>query len=80
MLLIDFLGIIAKLTSVSGHCHFGTHGMDDFDLTNVSISLFIRFMGQAADKNLFGFILLVLYFWFIKNQSIYHIRLCVLVN
>ena len=55
MLLIDFLGIIAKLTSVSGHCDFGTHGMDDFDLTNVSISLFIRFMGQAADKNFVWF-------------------------
>jgi len=44
MLLIIVLGIIAKLTLVSGHCDFGNQGMDDFYLTKVSISLFIRIM------------------------------------
>jgi hypothetical protein len=37
ILLIVFLGLIAKLTSISGDCDFGTSGMDNFDWDKVGI-------------------------------------------
>ena len=37
MLLITFLGLIAKLTLVSGECDVGTQNMDDFDYTKVGV-------------------------------------------
>jgi len=37
MLLIIFLGLIAKLTLVSGDCGVGTQHVDDFDYTRVGI-------------------------------------------
>jgi len=44
MLLFIFLGLITKLTLVSGDCDFGTQGTDDFDVTKVSTRLFTHFM------------------------------------
>ena len=37
MLLIIFLGLIAKLTSVSGECNIGTSDVDDFDWNKVGV-------------------------------------------
>jgi len=39
MLLIIFLGLIAKLASVSGYCDFGFLQSNDFDWTKVGISV-----------------------------------------
>jgi len=39
MLLIIFLGLIAKLASVSGDCDFGTRTLNDFDWFKVGISV-----------------------------------------
>jgi hypothetical protein len=35
MLLIIVLGLIAKITLVSGDCDIGTWGVDDFDFNQV---------------------------------------------
>jgi hypothetical protein len=40
MLLIIFLGLISKLTSVSGECEIGTSEVSDFDWDKVGIILF----------------------------------------
>jgi hypothetical protein len=37
MLLIIFLGLIAKLALVSGDCDVGTQGMKDYDFTKVGV-------------------------------------------
>ena len=39
MLLIIYLGLIAKLTSVSGDCDAGTQKVEDFDFTKVGITV-----------------------------------------
>ena len=40
MLLIIFLGLISKLTSVSGECEIGTSEVSDFDWDKVGIIVF----------------------------------------
>jgi hypothetical protein len=50
MLLLIFLGLIAKLTLVSGDCDVGTREVKDFDWTEVGISVFTRLLKQAAFK------------------------------
>lgn len=50
MLLIIFLGLIAKLTLVCGDCDVGTSGMDDYDFTRVGISEFTSFLIQLTFK------------------------------
>jgi hypothetical protein len=50
MLLIIFLGLIAKLALVSGDCDVGTLKLNDFNWTEVGISVFTRFLSQAVDK------------------------------
>jgi hypothetical protein len=44
MLLITFLGLIAKLTSNSGDCEFGTQEVKDFDYIKLGISVLIWFL------------------------------------
>jgi len=39
MMLIIILGLIAKLTLVSGHCDVGSQGADDYDFTEVGICI-----------------------------------------
>jgi len=39
MLLFNFLGLIAKLASVSGDCNFGTHTLNNFEWCKVDISV-----------------------------------------
>jgi hypothetical protein len=48
MLLIIFLGVIAKLTLVSGYCDPGSQVMKNFDFTKVGISALTRSLKQAA--------------------------------
>ena len=50
MLLIIFLGLIAKLTLVCGDCDVGTSVVDDFDFTRVGISVLITFLIQVTFK------------------------------
>jgi hypothetical protein len=50
MLLIIFLGVIAKLTSVSGDCDFGNLTQNNFDWDNVSITVLIQFLKYTAFK------------------------------
>ena len=47
MLLINFLGLITKLTSVSSDCDIGSSGVKNFDCNKVGISAFSRFLQQA---------------------------------
>ena len=39
MMLIIFLGLIAKLALVSGECEVGTDNVNDFDWNKVGISV-----------------------------------------
>ena len=41
MLLIIFLGLIAKLTSVSGDCDLGNQEVNNFDFIRVGVSVLI---------------------------------------
>jgi hypothetical protein len=50
MLLIIFLGLIAKLSSVSGNCDVGTSVVNSFYWNKVSITVLTRFLKQAAFK------------------------------
>jgi hypothetical protein len=50
MLLIVCLGLIAKLTLVSGDCDVGNREVKDFDWIKVGVSVFTRFLKQAAFK------------------------------
>jgi len=61
MLLIIFLGLIAKLTSVSGDCDFGISEGKYFDWSKVCINVLTRFLKQEAFKLLLVFIS---YLWF----------------
>ena len=56
MLLIFFLGLIAKFTLVFGDCDIGTHDIKDFDWSKVCISVFTQVLKQAAFKAFFRFI------------------------
>jgi len=47
MLLVIFLGLIAKLTSVSGDCVVGPRNVS-IDWDKVDISVLTRFLEQAA--------------------------------
>jgi len=44
MLLITFSGLIAKLTSVSADCDFGTLKLNNCDWPNVGGGVFTRFL------------------------------------
>ena len=44
MLLIIFLGLIAKLALVCGHCNNETLKLNDFDWIKVGVSVFTRFL------------------------------------
>jgi hypothetical protein len=55
MLLIIFLGLIAKLTFVSGECDIGTPNMDDFVWTKVSVTILTGIVKEAAVETLFFF-------------------------
>jgi hypothetical protein len=48
MLLIIFLGLIAKLTLVSGDCDVGTSEVNDFDWNKVSDMVLTEFLKQAV--------------------------------
>jgi hypothetical protein len=61
MLLIIILGLIAKLTSVSGNCEVGTRDVKYFDWYQVCISVLTRFLKDAAFKTTVS----LLYFIFI---------------
>ena len=50
MLLIIFLGLIAKLAFVSCVCDLGPSDVTDFDFVKVGINLLTRFLKQAAFK------------------------------
>jgi len=49
MLLIIFLGLIAKLTSVSDSCDVGISKVKDFDWTKVGIGVLTRFLQQELN-------------------------------
>jgi hypothetical protein len=55
MLMIIFLGLIAKLTSVSGQCDVGTTDVTHFVWNKVSVRLVTGFLKEAADETLFWF-------------------------
>jgi len=48
MLLIIFLGVIAKLTSVSGDCDFGNLTQNNFDWDQVGITVMSQFLKYTA--------------------------------
>jgi hypothetical protein len=48
MLLIIFLGLFAKITLPAGGCDVGTQNVDNFDWTQVSISVWTKFMKQES--------------------------------
>jgi hypothetical protein len=50
MLLIIFLGLIAKLTSVCGDCDVGNQTVNNFDFTKVGITELRGFMEQVTFK------------------------------
>jgi hypothetical protein len=50
MLLIIFLGLIAKLTSVFSECDIGTQDVKYFDWYKVCFSVLTRLLKQAAFK------------------------------
>jgi len=50
MLLIIFLGLIAKLMSVSSDCDVGTLKLKDFDWNKVDISVMNCFLKQTSIK------------------------------
>jgi len=50
MLLIVFLGLIVKLTSVCDGCDVGTSVMNNFDWNQVGIVVLTRFLKQSAFK------------------------------
>jgi len=55
MLLIIFLGLIVKLTSVYGQCDVGTQNVTNFDWNRVSVRLLTGFLKEAAVETLFWF-------------------------
>jgi hypothetical protein len=48
MLLIIFLGLIAKLTSVSGQCDVGTSDVTDLNWNRVSVRLLTGFLKRSS--------------------------------
>jgi hypothetical protein len=50
MLLIIFLGLIAKLALVYASCDVGTQNVKDFDYFKVCISVLIQLLKQEAFK------------------------------
>jgi hypothetical protein len=72
MLLIVFLGLIAKLTLVSGQCEVGDKFLKNFDFRKVCISILTPILKQTAFKSAAR----PLYFvcGSINNHSIEHIR------
>jgi len=62
MLLIIFLGLIAKLTSVSSDCDFGTGEVKYFDWYKVCISVLTRLLKEAAFKTTFSRLYFILFY------------------
>jgi hypothetical protein len=54
-MLIIFVGLIAKLTSVSGNCVVGSQDVPHFNWNKVGVSVLIQLLKQAAFKLLLGF-------------------------
>jgi hypothetical protein len=75
MLLIIFLGLIAKLALVSGDCDVGIKVVENFDFFKVGIAVWTRSLKQAAVKTA----ACVLYFicGSINDHSIERMRLYV---
>jgi hypothetical protein len=75
MLLIIFLSLIAKLTSVASDCDVGTQKVKNFDWIKVGINVLTGFLKQAAFKS--AGCVGVLYFicGSINELSLEHIRL-----
>jgi hypothetical protein len=48
MLLIIFLGLVAKLTFVSGDCDVGAQEVKNFDYPRVGITVLTQILKQAA--------------------------------
>jgi len=65
MLLIIFLGLIAKLTSVFSECVIGTQDVKYFDGYKVCVSVLIRLLKQAAFKTADLF----LYLFFMREAA-----------
>jgi hypothetical protein len=61
MLLIFFLGLIAKLTFVAGECDFGFSNVDNFDWNKVGIFVLTRLFQQTAFRTAVG---LKFHLWF----------------
>jgi hypothetical protein len=61
MLPIIFLGLIAKLTSVSGDCLVGTQDVKYFDWYEVCIREYTRFLKYTAVKTV---ACLIFHLWF----------------
>jgi hypothetical protein len=57
MMLIIFVGLIAKLTSVSGDCVVGSQDVKNLDWSKVGISGIIHFQKQAVFKLLLVFLI-----------------------
>jgi hypothetical protein len=55
MLLIIFLGLIAKITLVCCQCDIGKQDVKDFDFNKVCVRLLTGFLKEAADETLFCF-------------------------
>jgi hypothetical protein len=55
IMLIIFLGLIAKLTSVSSECVVGSQDVKNLDWNKVGVSSMIHFQKQAVSKLLLGF-------------------------
>jgi hypothetical protein len=58
MLLINFLGIIAKLILVSSACDVGLQDVEDFDWNKVGISVLTRFLKQVVLETVTWFYIL----------------------
>jgi hypothetical protein len=74
MLLINFLGLIAKLASVCDGCDVGTHEVKNFDWNKVCTVVLRQFLIQAAFKTS-DFLCLI--FGSINSYSVEYIRIYV---
>jgi len=55
MLLIIFLGLIAKIGLVSGNCDVGTPEMNNYDFLKVCAGVLTRLLKHAPFKTVFDF-------------------------
>ena len=77
MLLIIFLGLMAKLALVSGDCDVGTRVVKNFDFLKVGITVLTRSLKQAAVRT--AACVLYLICGSNNDHSLEHIRLYVRV-